>query len=546
MDNGDNFKSELEAKIGPLKRAAIDAAIAGGHKAYRVDGDSYKMTAQNGSWILHFKITRPDENGSGGGEMTVTESTSSFDSSYPFSGSSTHGHSSPALEETARRESEETKKRFDSIRKEIDDLLNPWKTLPDPSIISSDCDYYAANVTAKLAASSEEIKIPDTKNLPEPNADSSAVDTSSATYRRHGPMGTRLSISRSMAGLKGSAMDTFSATFQDKLPLIIKDLCYVSNIHCCTLSAEYGFFKKARAKVIEMVKNATDSFNKIAEDKGSVDAKTTLNVIGWGLGLLALPTGGGSELALAAGQLALTVAKDAKSESERKSTVSSYEEMKKELDESFEALKRELKNGEEAVNSTLKNNHTRAREDRNANFENASLHLVPSPIVSGANEMQMDEENVNKVSTQLLSVGDLLEEAAVNIGNAPMRVHRDGSIGLGESGPSSEYNSFGQMLYELLLDLKWQIEEGVINLKLTLNDFQEQDESSRAALEDITSDINKGSGVDPWDDNKQTEKDLHRNSYFADHDDHNPQTPTQVPSAQELSEEMGQRRGAQE
>lgn len=530
MENGDNFEAELTRKVGALKRAAIDAAIAGGaFNRFTVGKDSYEMTAMmSGTTKLLYKVTRPDENGSGGGEMTITEDP---------------GGNRPAYDAMARSQSEKIKARFDSIRKEIDDIIKPWKTLPDPSAIANDCDAYAANVTAQLASSAEQIKIPDTKTLPEPNPDTSSVDTSSATYRPPGPMGTRLSISRPMNELKGSAMDTFSKTFQDKLPLIVKDLCYVSGIHCCTLAAEYGFFKKAREKVIEMVTSATDTFNKIAKTKKSVDSTMLLNVISWGLSILALPWGGGTSLAAATGVLALTIVKDTTSAPpERKTSVSSYEDMKKELEESFKALKEELKKGEEAVSSTLKENHTRARDDKKADFESASLHLVPSPIVSGANELQMDDDNVNKVSTQLLSVADLLEEAAAGIGKIPMRVHRDGFIGLGENGPSSEYDSFGQMLHELLLDLKWQIEEGVINLKLALNDFKEQDESSRAALEDNASAIKAGSGVDPWDDKRQTEKDMHRDPYFADRDDHDPHTPTQDPSRQELGEEMKRRK----
>ena len=267
MENGDNFEAELTRKVGALKRAAIDAAIAGGTcNSFIVGKDTYEMgTMMNATTKLIYKVTRPDENGSGGGEMTITEDP---------------GGNRPAYDAMARSQSEKIKARFDSIRKEIDDIIKPWKTLPDPAAIANDCDAYAANVTAQLASSAEQIKIPDTKTLPEPDPDTSSVDTSSATYRPPGPMGTRLSISRPMNELKGSAMDTFSKTFQDKLPLIVKDLCYVSSIHCCALAAEYGFFKKAREKVIEMVTSATDTFNKIAKTKKSADSTMLLNVIG--------------------------------------------------------------------------------------------------------------------------------------------------------------------------------------------------------------------------------------------------------------------------
>lgn len=541
MDSGDAFEAELGEKLGALKRAAIDAAMAGGDRPYSLQEDSYTMSAMNGTTTFNYKVTRPDSNGLGGGDLTISESSSS--------GGGQRGGS--AYDSMAKKQSEEIKKSFDSVRSDIDGLFKPWKTLPDPSLISNNSDYYAANVTAKLASASDQIKIPDAQTLPEPAGDDSSngatstVDTSSATYRPHGPMGTRLEIGRYMNELRGDAMDTFSQIYEDKLPLIVKDLCYLSNIHCCTLLAEYGFFKKARAKVIEIAEQATARFKDIA-NKQAPSSKMALNAIGWGLSLLSLPTGGGSELALAAGKLALTVVKDVTSEGDREATVKTYEDMKNELSQTLESLKKELEKGEGAVKSTLTNNHNNAKTDKDADFETASLHLVPSPIVSGANEMQMDDENVNKVSSRLLSVGDLLEEAAGNIAKAPMLVHRDGSIGIGENGPSSEYNSLGQMLYELLLDLKWQIEEGVINLKLALNDFTEQDESSAAALRSNASDMNAGSGMNPWDNNKQTDKDLRRDPYFSSHDDHNPQTPTQDPSRQELAQEKSQGAGAQD
>ena len=65
----------------------------------------------------------------------------------------------------------------------------------------------------------------------------------------------------------------------------------------------------------------------------------------------------------------------------------------------------------------------------------------------------------------------------------------------------------------MLRDLQWQIEQGIVNLKLAYNDLQHQDEDSQSKLNFVATQIQQGnSGVDPWDQQKQT--DINSYNYF--------------------------------
>ena len=350
-----------------------------------------------------------------------------------------------------------------------------------------------------------------------------------------------------MPNLRGTAMSTFKETYYSNLKNVISNLCVVTNVHCSSFLAEMKYFSDLRPKVIEVVKNATNCFASLRVGAGKYATglfQITFDFLDKGLSALAIPGSGAAEGTVKAGSLVLQVKNKVKEMKGRSTTPTSYSQMRDELKATVDGLNTGLRNGEQLISDNSTANMTEMAKDKGMSGASASLHLEPAAITSSPSEMEMDESTVNEVSKALLAIRDLVNLAASGIPSCTMQtiVMRDGSIGEGANGPGVAFDQMGQTIYELLLDLGWKIEEGVVGLKLALNDVQAQDETSRKALELHQSELSAGSGVDPWDKKNQTSKDVesHRNKYFTSHDDHDDKTPTQNPTYQELAELMGQ------
>jgi len=519
MDSSsDAFGVELNELLGPLKQAAIDAYMCSECMCF-IDGDSYRFAQDQ-----YQTVTRPDGQGNGGGE---------------YSSGSAWGDLAEDLFD-GDKASKGYKDSFNNIRKMVDDLFHSWKTLPNPETIGGYVDDYRVKVIASLAQSTGEITSPSVLTSPPPLP---------LPWRGGGgSMGVQVgNLEMHMPNLRGTAMSTFKETYYSNLKNVISNLCVVTNVHCSSFLAEMKYFSDLRPKVIEVVKNATNSFASLRVGAGKYATglfQITFDFLDKGLSALAIPGSGAAEGTVKAGSLVLQVKNKVKEMKGRSTTPTSYSQMRDELKATVDGLNTGLRNGEQLISDNSTANMTEMAKDKGMSGASASLHLEPAAITSSPSEMEMDESTVNEVSKALLAIRDLVNLAASGIPSCTMQtiVMRDGSIGEGANGPGVAFDQMGQTIYELLLDLGWKIEEGVVGLKLALNDVQAQDETSRKALELHQSELSAGSGVDPWDKKNQTSKDVesHRNKYFTSHDDHDDKTPTQNPTYQELAELMGQ------
>lgn len=518
MDSSDAFEVELNELLGPLKQAAIDAYMCSECMCF-IEGDSYCFAQDP-----YQMVTRPDGQGNGGGEYSGGSAWRDFAEEVFDGNRATKGY----------------KDSFKNIRTMIDNLFDSWKTLPNPEAIGAYVDYYRVKVIASLAQSTGEITVP------------SALDSSPTltlpSIGGGGSMGVQVgNLEMHMPNLRGTAMSTFKETYYSNLKNVISNLCVVTNVHCSSFLAEMKYFSDLRPKVIEIVKNATNSFASLRVGSGKYATglfQITFDFLDKGLSALALPGYSAAEGTIKAGSLVLQVKNKVKEMKGRSTTPTSYSQMRDELKATVDDLNTGLRNGEQLIWDNSTANMTEMAKDKGMSGASASLHLEPAAITSSPSEMEMDESTVNEVSKALLAIRDLVNLAASGIPSCTMQtiVMRDGSIGKGANGPGVAFDQMGQIIYELLLDLGWKIEEGVVGLKLALNDVQAQDETSRKALELHQSELSAGSGVDPWDKKNQTSKDVesHRNKYFTSHDDHDDKTPTQNPTYQELAELMRQ------
>lgn len=154
-------------------------------------------------------------------------------------------------------------------------------------------------------------------------------------------------------------------------------------------------------------------------------------------------------------------------------------------------------------------------------YTDTFFHLTPAPIQDAAGATRMDENAVNQMTVGDGATGGYMSQIAAELEKAAKAltgismvdlVRRKHNIGMGPTGPGGAFAELRQVLYELLQDLRWKVDEGNVNLRAAMRDFQESDASSQKALDAVASNIAQGSGVDPWDHKKQKEENLRPHS----------------------------------
>ena len=90
---------DFDALVLKLKKSAIDGYMR--ENRWDIDGDNYEQNASS----AHYKVTKPDSDGNGGGEW----SSDNFIANW------------------LTDKSDEYKGYFDEIRSTIDDLTKPWR-----------------------------------------------------------------------------------------------------------------------------------------------------------------------------------------------------------------------------------------------------------------------------------------------------------------------------------------------------------------------------------------------------------------------------------
>lgn len=109
-----------------------------------------------------------------------------------------------------------------------------------------------------------------------------------------------------------------------------------------------------------------------------------------------------------------------------------------------------------------------------------------------------------------------LEKAAKALTGISMvdLVRRKHNIGMGPTGPGPKTlrESFANCSRELLQDLRWKVDEGNVNLRAAMRDFQESDASSQKGFGRGCEQHRAGEQGGPWDHKKQKEENLRPHS----------------------------------
>lgn len=246
-----------------------------------------------------------------------------------------------------------------------------------------------------------------------------------------------------------------------------------------------------------------------------------------------LPFGGGTvSLALAGASASLSLLGAFKSETEKQHELGSqtYEGVRDNFGAIVDALASEVRDCERAIDDKLTHNVGVIQGDvcdtgqqqeggRCETYDTVRFHLLPAPIhnIEEDGNVNVDENEVGLMTTESRDGGYMpkiyseVVESANKLNGVTMSTparRASGDFGIGEVGPGGSFDRLKQVIHELLLDLSWRVEMGIVNLRAAVNDIAQQDEESARQLESIAALVDEGSGVNPWDQESQGSADL--------------------------------------
>ena len=445
----------LDTLIGELKRSAIDAYMH--DHEYTVSGSSYEEVAPNRS-VGESVVERPQEDGSGGGKEVIY-----FTDGPP---SKSEGYSDT----------------FDEIRHKIDSRLKKWKNLPNPreiEIESSKC-LEVTKVLASTATTQNGLIVPAGMVI---------------------PANLEL-IGHKLRSMKGETADAIQAKFLTALSAAVGNLNRVSIHLGGALVAEGKVFSAAReavAKAVHEVKKACDSVARGGSSKLEIVIKIA-KLVADGIAAFSGPLGATYKATtIGAGVLSVALggidASEVKSSGEVKSNVKSYDEALTVLDDVLDKINDDIRNGESALSVNIVDNIGIITDNRSA------FDLSIEPIRSKEKLLIVVPEDAMAIAkSHLPPIAEELSKTARSALGFSMTtaVMRDEGVGIGPKGPGEMFASMRTLLYELLRELAWDVENGAANLRSAIELIENEDANSKAALEQSARNIDKGSRIDPW------------------------------------------------
>ena len=454
---------DLPYLIGLLKQSAIDAYVrekiadTGFLVSFSYDNSSYQITFPNGSET----ISRPGSDGKGGGKGE--ESTSN-----PYG-------------PVSITENDYTTA-FDQVREEIDAIVKPWTKLPDPDLI----DQVMRDCRRAI----------------------SPLSTGPLSSKGQGTAGGLIQIKLSsihdeLVQMYGNTIATFKSKVIENLQHIIGNLSMATVHWGAALGSEQGIFAKARESAVEFILKGIDSFSKIAQ-QGAGEIKATLEIGKLALDGFLLFSGNvvaaTTSQALGLGLQALQAKKDyLDPQTHVDESAESYDDAIRALSSAFDELNMTVTKAENAVNDNLIHNMGEMHKQKEA--YDLKLAAIKSSDVNPSEKLNINQSRIDSISQ--LSKPVILEElnkvwpAIDSIDMTPC-VTRPEGIGRTIYGPSSKFHDFKWLLYDLICRLIEETENAFKDFELAIEYIQQEDSTTKAALDSMTGRVNRNEGPDPW------------------------------------------------
>lgn len=450
--------SNVPMLVGRLKKAAIDAYMRSSCDSaftdYEVHDDYYMVSTlvpqgQAAAPSDSQRITRPGDDGEGGGR-TNGDSTMKY----------VH--------------------KFNEIRSAIDEVVGPWLDLPDPQRINTE-KAKAFGVVGILAAD---------------------INMQAGAPVGTGELHKALDrVNQKINDMSGATVMSFGLDFIDPLQGAVQGIQEGVAYWGASLAAEQKMFEKTRYIVVTAIEKSIAMFRGVA-NRSYRKLEFALNIASEtveAFDAFVEPTGllkHGSTVV----KLGLKGMKKVTEENVKKDAPQNYESAMKAFRSAFKTIANRVELAEEKIQQTLVDNY----EVMEVNHERVdmSMKTLSSSEIGKADKLKIDMNHIDDIVNRAMpKVSESLEDAAKRISGVFLSdcVRRDPRVGVGESGPSKQFDQLKVLLYKLLADLAWESRTGTKDFELAVHYIQTQDGQSKAALDSFNEQVSKGSGLRPWD-----------------------------------------------
>lgn len=443
--------ADIPGLIPQLKRAAIDAYMVSDYggaagQMWSIDGGKYTLGSA--------EVTRPGPSGEGGGDW-------SGDWDFLIGGGRDDFFQGT----------------FDTIRERIDNAIDHWTAnLPDESEMQGLLDSLTdAMVTLGVSPSSQ-----------------------GGSVTASGPIGGYLNlVGEALDEMSGATIEAFKAKFLSQLSRVIANQYAMTVPIGGAVAAELNMWREAKQDVANTVQKALDAMNAVVEGAGP-NWELTLKVIGWaakGAGIFAGPglkpateiAGLGVEILTAS--TASSVGADASADGTCESVLTALEQTMEQIADIILAEEETLQANLDANEENLRNQVI--GYDINAADADLGVSDAQAPGV----DMIILQPNLidGIIDAHLPSIAGQLGSAADSLwaGWGNTTFNRPAGIGL-TFGP--QYFGLLYPLHKSITDLKWEVEAGATSLRLAINDLEQADAASQAALDEHRRKVAEGSG----------------------------------------------------
>lgn len=450
--------SNVPMLVGRLKKAAIDAYMRSSCDSaftdYEVHDDYYMVSilvpqGQAAAPSDSQRITRPGDDGEGGGR-TNGDSTMKY----------VH--------------------KFNEIRSVIDEVVGPWLDLPDPQRINTE-KAKAFGVVGILAAD---------------------INMQAGAPVGTGELHKALDrVNQKINDMSGATVMSFGLDFIDPLQGAVQGIQEGVAYWGASLAAEQKMFERARYIVLTAIEKSTKVFRGVADNeyqKLNIILQVVNEVVE-AFDAFVEPTGLLKHGSTAV-KLGLKGMKKVTEEDVKKGAPQNYESAMKAFRSAFKAIANRVELAEGKIQQTLVDNY----EVMEVNHERVdmSMKTLSSSEIGKADKLKIDMNHIDDIVNRAMpKVSESLEDAAKRISGVFLSdcVRRDPRVGVGESGPSKQFDQLKVLLYKLLADLAWESRTGTKDFELAVHYIQTQDGQSKAALDSFNEQVSKGSGIRPWD-----------------------------------------------
>ena len=370
--------------------------------------------------------------------------------------------------------------KFNEIRSVIDEVVGPWLDLPDPQRINTE-KAKAFGVVGILAAD---------------------INMQAGAPVGTGELHKALDrVNQKINDMSGATVMSFGLDFIDPLQGAVQGIQEGVAYWGASLAAEQKMFERARYIVLTAIEKSTKVFRGVADNeyqKLNIILQVVNEVVE-AFDAFVEPTGLLKHGSTAV-KLGLKGMKKVTEEDVKKGAPQNYESAMKAFRSAFKAIANRVELAEGKIQQTLVDNY----EVMEVNHERVdmSMKTLSSSEIGKADKLKIDMNHIDDIVNRAMpKVSESLEDAAKRISGVFLSdcVRRDPRVGVGESGPSKQFDQLKVLLYKLLADLAWESRTGTKDFELAVHYIQTQDGQSKAALDSFNEQVSKGSGIRPWD-----------------------------------------------